>query len=60
LLKEGFTFQLEVHWPKLEKLQKLRDIENAKLRREKKPQKPEKIDDISPDIEAAVWAWTNF
>ena len=60
LLKEGFTFRLEIHWPKLEKLQKLRDIENAKLRREKKPQKPEKIDDISTDIEAAVWAWTNF
>ena len=60
LLKEGFTFQLNICWPKLDKLQHFREIENAKLRREKKPQKAEKIDDISPDVEAAVWAWTNF
>ena len=60
LLKEGFSFQLKICWPKLEKLQYLRDIENAKLRREKKPQKAEKIEDISLDVEAAVWAWTNF
>ena len=60
LLKEGFSFQLKICWPKLEKLQYLRDIENGKLRREKKPQKAEKIEDISLDVEAAVWAWTNF
>ncbi len=60
LLKEGFTFQLDICWPKLDKLQHLRDIENTKLRREKKPQKAEKIDDIGPDVEAAIWAWTNF
>ena len=60
LLKEGFTFQLKICWPKLAKLQDLRDIDNAKLRREKKRQKKEKIDDIGPDVEAAVWAWTNF
>ena len=40
LLKEGFTFQLKICWPKLAK--------------------KEKIDDICPDVEAAVWAWTNF
>ena len=60
LLKEGFTFQLKICWPKLAKLQNLRAIENATLQREKKLQKAEKIDDISPDVEAAVWAWTNF
>jgi CRISPR-associated protein Cmr1 len=60
LLKEGFTFQLNICWPKQDKLQHLREIENAKLRREKKPQKAEKIEDISSDVDAAVWAWTNF
>lgn len=37
LLKEGFTFQLNISWPKLDKLH-----------------------EISHDVEAAVWAWTNF
>jgi CRISPR-associated protein Cmr1 len=60
LIKEGFTFQLKICLPKQDKLQHLRDIENAKLRREKKPQKAEKIEDISSDVDAAVWAWTNF
>ncbi|MCX6678861.1 MAG: type III-B CRISPR module RAMP protein Cmr1 [Methanothrix sp.] len=41
LLKEGFSFKLNICWPKLEKLQG-------------------KIEDISLDVEAAVWAWTNF
>ncbi len=60
LIKEGFTFQLEMNWPIHEKLQHLRDQENASLRKENKPQKAEKIDDIGPDIKAAIWAWTNF
>ena len=60
LLKEGFTFQLKICWPKLDKLQHLREIENDRLRKEKKPLKAEKFDDISLDVEAAVWAWTNF
>ena len=60
LIKEGFTFQLEIDWPSHKKLQHLRDLENASLRKENKPQMAERIDDIGPDIEAAVWAWTNF
>ena len=60
LLKEGFSFQLKICWPKLDKLQHLREIENYRLRKEKKPLKAEKIDDICLDVEAAVWAWTNF
>jgi len=60
ICKEGFSFQLKINWLKHEKLQHLRDQENAALRREKKPLKAEKIDDIGPDIEAAIWAWTNF
>ena len=60
LIREGFSFQLKIRWPTPERLQQLRDIENAKLRKEKMPQKAEKIDDIGPDVEAAVWAWTNF
>jgi CRISPR-associated protein Cmr1 len=60
LIKEGFTFQLEINWLSQEKLQHLRDQENAYLRKENKPQKAEKIDDISHDVEAAIWAWTNF
>ncbi len=60
ICKEGFSFQLKINWLKHERLQYLRDQENALLRREKKPQKAEKIDDIGPDVEAAIWAWTNF
>jgi CRISPR-associated protein Cmr1 len=60
LLKEGFSFELEINWPNQDKLQHLREIENAKLRKEKKPLKAETIDDIASDVEAAVWAWTNF
>lgn len=60
LIKEGFTFQLEIDWPTHERLQHLRDLENASLRRQNKPLKGEKIDDISPDVEASVLAWTNF
>ena len=60
LIKEGFSFQLKIEWPEQKKLQHLRERENASLLKENKPQKPEKIEDIGPDIEAAVWAWTNF
>ena len=60
ILKEGFSFELKIDWLKPEKLQHLRDLENAELRRDKKPQKAEKIEDIGPDVEAAIWAWTNF
>ena len=49
-----------MNWPSHEKLQHLRDLENTSLRKENKPQKAEKIDDIGPDIKAAIWAWTNF
>ncbi|NPV63072.1 MAG: hypothetical protein HPY61_10690 [Methanotrichaceae archaeon] len=45
---------------KPEKLQHLRDLENAVLRREKKQPKEDKIEDIGPDVKAAIWAWTNF
>jgi CRISPR-associated protein Cmr1 len=60
LIKEGLTFRLEINWPIHEKLQHLRDQENVSLRKENRPQKAEKIDDIGPDIETAIWAWTNF
>ena len=60
ICKEGFSFQLKINWLKHEKLQHLRDQENATLCQEKKPPKAEKIDDIGPDVEAAIWAWTNL
>lgn len=60
ICKEGFTFELKVNWLKHKRLQYLRDLENAELRRENKPPKAEKINDIGPDIEASIWAWTNF
>ncbi len=60
ICKEGFSFQLKINWLKHEKLQHLRDLENAKRLQEKKRPKPEKIDDIGPDVKAAIWAWTNF
>ena len=60
LCKEGFSFQLKISWLKQEKLQHLRDLENSELLRENKSPKAERIDDIGPDVEAAVWAWTNF
>lgn len=60
LCKEGISFLLEVYWLKHEKLQYLRDKENETLRRNGKDTKAEKIDDIGPDIETAIWAWSNF
>jgi CRISPR-associated protein Cmr1 len=51
---------LKISWLTHQKLQHLRDQENATLRKEGKHPKAEKIDDITPDIEAAIWAWTNF
>lgn len=59
LCKEGISFLLKVYWPKHERLQYLRNKENEKLRMEKRS-KAEKIEDIGPDIETAIWAWTNF
>jgi CRISPR-associated protein Cmr1 len=38
----------------------LRRQENEQRRKANKPLLPEKIQDISLDIEAAVWAWINF
>jgi CRISPR-associated protein Cmr1 len=60
ICKEGFSFQLKISWLKHEKLQHLRDLENAEPRQEKKQPKAKKIDEIGPDIKAAIWAWTNF
>lgn len=60
LCKEGLAFSLTVRWLTNAKLQALRQKENAQRHRAKKPLLPEKIQDISLDIEAAVWAWVNF
>jgi CRISPR-associated protein Cmr1 len=60
LCKEGLSFSLSLCWLTPTKLQALRDQENKQRREANKPLLPEKIQDISLDIEAAVWAWLNF
>ena len=60
ICKEGFKFQLKVTWPTHKALQHLRDKENAALRQAGKRPIADKIDDISPDVEEAIWAWANF
>ena len=60
ILREGFSFCLTIRWLKHERLQELRDRENETRRREKRKLLPPIIEDISPDIEAALWAWANF
>lgn len=60
LTREGFHFGLRVTWPKHEHLQEIRDKENTHRRRENQELLDEKIEDISSDVETALWAWLSF
>ena len=60
ICREDFTFSLTLRWLKQEHLQELRRQENERRRKVKQPPLSETIEDITLDIEAAVWAWVNF
>lgn len=59
LCKEGFSFLLELRWLNRARLQELRRNENEERLIARQRPLPD-IDDIGPDIEAAIWAWVNF
>lgn len=59
LCKEGVTFLLELWWLTHERLQELRGKENEERLKARQPPLPD-IENIGPDIAAAVWAWVNF
>jgi CRISPR-associated protein Cmr1 len=59
LCKEGVMFSLELWWLTHERLQELRRKENEERLKARQPPLPD-VEDIGPDIEAAVWAWVNF
>ncbi|MGH8654796.1 MAG: type III-B CRISPR module RAMP protein Cmr1 [Gammaproteobacteria bacterium] len=59
LCKEGFSFSLELRWLNHARLQELCRKENGERLKAQQSPLPD-IEDIGPDIEAAVWAWVNF
>ncbi len=60
ICKEDFTFVLKIRWLQPNKLQLIREKVNADLIHNKKTPLPETIQDIGPDVEAALKAWINF
>ncbi len=58
--KEDFSFILTISWLGQNRLQDLRKKENQRLLKENKTPKPEHVEDIGPDVEAALRAWVNF
>ena len=60
LLREGIIFETSICWPDDDRLRMLTVLENEQRKVAKKPPLPDLFQDVGKDIEAAVWAWTNF
>jgi CRISPR-associated protein Cmr1 len=60
LCHEGFAFSLTLCWLNRDRLNELRRQENVKRRKANQQLLSKTIEDISLDIEAALWAWVNF
>lgn len=60
LIKAGLTFLISLRWPTTGQLAERRAGQNKALVRARQRPLPDRIDDIGPDIDAAMWAWTNF
>ncbi|MDD1703027.1 MAG: type III-B CRISPR module RAMP protein Cmr1 [Methanoregula sp.] len=58
--KENFSFILNISWLSQKRLQDIREKENQRRAKENKSPKPEHVEDIGPDVEAALRAWVNF
>ncbi|NOZ51788.1 MAG: type III-B CRISPR module RAMP protein Cmr1 [Gammaproteobacteria bacterium] len=59
IIMEGFSCEIILRWFNQDKLQRLRDQDNEKRKKAELPPLPP-LQDISLDIEAAMWAWVNF
>lgn len=53
-------FEFTLRYLDLKRLNRLREIENEKRRRLGYEPLCPTIEDIQPDVEAAIWAWVNF
>jgi CRISPR-associated protein Cmr1 len=60
LIRPGLSFQLHLCWPSPDRLTVARATQNKQLAAAGKKALPEHIEDLTPDINAALWAWVNF
>jgi CRISPR-associated protein Cmr1 len=60
VMKEGGSFRLQLAWANRMELENRRKAQNARRRANGKPQLPDTVDDIEPDITAALRAWCAF
>jgi CRISPR-associated protein Cmr1 len=60
LLCEDLKFQLSVSWLPLNQLTRQRKVLNALLAKAKQPALPDDVEDITDDLQDAIWAWANF
>ncbi len=60
LLAEGLCFKLELRWANTERLRAMRAQQNRRRLQARQPLLPQDIQDTTPDIDAALWAWLTF
>ena len=60
VMKEGGAFRLQLAWANRAELENRRKAQNARRRADGKPRLPDTVDDIEPDITAALRAWCAF
>jgi CRISPR-associated protein Cmr1 len=60
LIKGGSSFQLHLRWPHPDRLKAMRAAQNKRREGSKKKPLPEVIENLTPDVNAALWAWVNF
>lgn len=60
VMKEGGVFRLQLTWSNRAELENRRKAQNSRRRADSKPRLPDIVDDIEPDITAALRAWCAF
>jgi len=60
VVKEGGAFRLQLAWGNRAELENRRKAQNARRRADREPRLPDTVDDIEPDIAAALQAWCAF
>jgi len=60
VMKEGGAFQLQLAWANRAEIENRRKAQNARRRSDGKPRLPDTVDDIEPDVTAALRAWCAF
>lgn len=60
VVREGGRFRMHISWLDTDMLNRQRATQNRALRAAKKKPLPDRIEDIGPDIEAAIAGWLAF